>query len=228
MKPTQEELSEILAKHQLWLDGQEGGERANLNYLNLAWVNLENANLRYSNMKVADLTEARLTGANLEYANLRNSILVSANLECTNLRYAVLRNADITDASLSKADLTHALLVCSNLRYANLRNTNLSYANLDYTHLVYAILDGAMLNWNSHALISEILWRVSGDNQNRGTLATFIARKTDWCWDDWLAFEHPEKEWALEELRKWVKEGDNAPEVLNVHKYNSKNQQTRQ
>ena len=49
------QLNSVLKKHQLWLAGQEGGERANLEQANLEQANLWGANL---------------WGANLEWANL--------------------------------------------------------------------------------------------------------------------------------------------------------------
>ena len=43
MKIKQQELSAILAKHTLWLDAEEGGERANLSGVNLSGANLSGA-----------------------------------------------------------------------------------------------------------------------------------------------------------------------------------------
>ena len=74
-------LNEILKKHEMWLDGIEGGERADL----------RSADLRYAN-----LSDANLSGANLRYANLSG-----ANLRDANLRGADLRDANLRDADLS-------------------------------------------------------------------------------------------------------------------------------
>ena len=51
-------LKEILEKHKMWLNGEEGGERANLIGANLIGANLIGANLRG-----ADLIGANLRGA---------------------------------------------------------------------------------------------------------------------------------------------------------------------
>lgn len=45
---TQEELNVILEKHQKWLQGEPGGERANLQWADLQEVDLRGANLDYS------------------------------------------------------------------------------------------------------------------------------------------------------------------------------------
>ena len=55
---TQDQLKEIIAKHQLWLDDEEGGERANLSSANLCSANLSSADLSYANLRYADLRSA--------------------------------------------------------------------------------------------------------------------------------------------------------------------------
>ena len=83
-------LTEILDKHALWLEGKEGGERANL----------EGANLSYANLKGANLTGANLEGANLKGANLSYANLTGANLRGANLTGADLEGADLEGAKL--------------------------------------------------------------------------------------------------------------------------------
>ena len=60
---TQEELNVILEKHQKWLQGEPGGERADLQRANLQWVDLQEANLQWANLQ-----GAKLRGANLDYS----------------------------------------------------------------------------------------------------------------------------------------------------------------
>lgn len=115
---TEKELKKILRRHQLWLEGKEGGERANLHG--------------------AILREADLRGADLRGANLRGAILYMADLYKTSLRRADLRGAtlyeaDLYEADLYKADLRRAGLRGVDLRGANLRGANLRGANLDYS-----------------------------------------------------------------------------------------------
>ncbi len=68
-------LAEILRLHQLWLDGKDGGERADLH-----GADLHGANLRHANLHYADLHGADLHGADLRHANLRHANLCGANL----------------------------------------------------------------------------------------------------------------------------------------------------
>lgn len=72
---TQRELNAILKKHQMWLNVEDGGERANLR-----WADLSGLDLRGANLYGADLYGANLYGANLRGANLRGANLYGANL----------------------------------------------------------------------------------------------------------------------------------------------------
>mgnify|MGYP003498614677 CR=1 FL=1 len=73
---TTDELKEIFRKHLLWLEDEDGGERADLSYANLSNANLSNANLRYANLRYANLSNANLSNADLSYANLRHADLI--------------------------------------------------------------------------------------------------------------------------------------------------------
>ena len=88
-------------------------------------------------------------------------------------------------------------------------------ADLQGADLQEAYLRGAKISWSSHALLSEILWRAA-DTEARQMLASFVGRMTDWCWDQWAKWEHPEREWAIAELRKWVQDGDGAPDLVRI------------
>jgi hypothetical protein len=68
---TAEELAEVLEKHRLWVNDEEGGERANLSGANLSGADLRGANLRGADLSVANLSVANLRGADLRGANLR-------------------------------------------------------------------------------------------------------------------------------------------------------------
>ena len=71
----QNELNEILKKHEMWLKGEEGGERANLSGADLSGANLYGAILFGANLRGANLSEANLSGANLSEANLSGANL---------------------------------------------------------------------------------------------------------------------------------------------------------
>lgn len=145
-KVSSEELNEMLEKHELWLNREKGGERADLSYTDLAYdeficanlkrINLKGANLQYADLSFADLRRADLRYADLRYANLNSSIaeyadlggadLAYTDLSDTNLSYASLVNANLTNADSNNAKLNHANLKHAILRGANLRGADLS------------------------------------------------------------------------------------------------------
>ena len=130
-KITEQELKEILEKHEKWLNGEEGGSRADLSYANLTNVNLTNANLYNANLYNAslyraNLTNANLTNVNLYNVNLYNANLYRANLTCANLSYVILDKANLSYANLYNTNLYN-----TNLSNVDLENANLYNANLD-------------------------------------------------------------------------------------------------
>ena len=137
-------------------------------------------------------------------------VLFAGEAESINALVAIARNswADLSGANLSGANLSGAYLSGAYLSRANLSGANLSGADLSRANLI-----GACLNWQSHALLSEILWR-SADTMSRERLAAWIGRKLNWCWKEFLAAADPDKDWAMGELAKWVREGDGAPTAI--------------
>ena len=67
---TRNEISEILRKHKMWIDDEEGGERADLRGAYLSGANLRRADLSGADLIEADLIEADLSGANLDFSCL--------------------------------------------------------------------------------------------------------------------------------------------------------------
>ena len=97
---TRNEISEILRKHKMWIDDEEGGERANLSGADLSEANLRGANLSGADLIGANLSEADLIEANLSKADLSEADLIEANLRGANLRGANLSGADLRGANL--------------------------------------------------------------------------------------------------------------------------------
>ena len=68
-------LERILELHAKWLNGEEGGERANLIGANLSDENLSGANLSHADLRWAYLSDANLSDANLSHADLTGAYL---------------------------------------------------------------------------------------------------------------------------------------------------------
>ena len=69
------ELEKILELHAKWLNGEEGGERADLSDADLSGADLRGADLSHADLSHADLSDADLSGADLSGADLRGADL---------------------------------------------------------------------------------------------------------------------------------------------------------
>ena len=101
----QGKLDETLKKHELWLEGAYGGEKADLSEAELRGAYLMGANLREADLRGADLSEAYLGEADLRRADLSG-----ANLSGAKLNRVDLRGTDLKEADLSGADLDFSCL----------------------------------------------------------------------------------------------------------------------
>ena len=149
---TAEELKEILRKHELWLNNDPQGEKADLSraYLggaNLSGADLSGANLSYTILYEANLSEANLGVADLSGACLCRAYLGGANLRGANLREANLREANLYGANLRVADLSGANLCGADLHGADLYRVDLSGANLNGADLYRASLTKAKIDF---------------------------------------------------------------------------------
>lgn len=132
--------------------------------INLADADLQGIDLSFINLEEAILTRANLQGVNLRFANLRGAWLVNANLSKADLRganldLAHLYGADLTEAVLGPAESVCArgddfeeilaetgdilLLKCANLESADLRKAKFHKANLRFVRFVCIIADEA-------------------------------------------------------------------------------------
>ena len=73
------ELHKIIRKHNLWLQGEDGGERANLSGANLSRAILREADLSRANLSGAILSGANLSGAILREAKGLDSVKYDEN-----------------------------------------------------------------------------------------------------------------------------------------------------
>lgn len=106
----QGKLDETLKKHELWLEGAYGGEKADLSEAELRGAYLMGANLREADLRGADLSEAYLGEADLRRADLSEADLSGANLSGAKLNRVDLRGTDLKEADLSGADLDFSCL----------------------------------------------------------------------------------------------------------------------
>lgn len=80
------ELYEILAKHELWLRGEIGGERADLRDADLSGADLRGADLRGTDLSGADLSGADLRHADLNRAKFDDHIITLDRIDSVKRR----------------------------------------------------------------------------------------------------------------------------------------------
>ena len=103
-------LEEILNKHKKWLNGEIGGEKADLSNTDLRHVDLRGINLTSVNLRSADLSYASLSCTDLSYADLIDTDLFHVDLSCTNLSNANLNRADLSATNFNNANLKYTSL----------------------------------------------------------------------------------------------------------------------
>ena len=118
-KVTQEELNEIIARHQVWLKAY-----GKYNVIG------DPANIDYEDYLTAPPTSPR--------ACLVNKDLSDLDFSQANLEWSVFKECNFTRANLFEVNLTAANLLGSIFYHTNLRGSNLQYANLSDTNFIRA------------------------------------------------------------------------------------------
>ena len=97
-KLSQQELDEVLDKHEKFVNNQRDGERAQLGMHDLSYLDMAGRNLSR-----AELTGGILNYCNLEGAKMDDVILLAADLRFTNMVDAQLNHADLRGTCLAGA-----------------------------------------------------------------------------------------------------------------------------
>ena len=94
-KIDKDELKTILKKHMMWLNGEDGGERADLRGSDLSRSDLSGSVLRGSDLRWSDLSGSDLRGSDLRWSDLSGSVLRGSDLRGSDLRGSDLRGSDL-------------------------------------------------------------------------------------------------------------------------------------
>ena len=132
-KIDKDELKTILKKHMMWLNGENGGERADLSGSDLRWSDLSGSDLSGSDLSGSDLRGSVLSRSDLRGSDLSGSNLSGSDLSGSDLRWSNLRGSDLSGSDLSGSDL----------RWSNLRGSDLSGSDLSGSDLSGSDLSGS-------------------------------------------------------------------------------------
>lgn len=108
---TQQELDDIVRKHEIYLKGQNGGARAIIKFKNLSGLSLSGRDLSH-----ADFTGSCFIGANLSSGTFTSATFFACDMRRANLENACFVRADFRGAFVAGANLTGADLKSADLR----------------------------------------------------------------------------------------------------------------
>ena len=117
---TQEELNEIIQKHNLWLEsvlnpfkkiisGRANLHDSKLHAVDLRGVNLSGATLINIEFSNSDLSNANFTGADLSYSCFKETKINGAIFKKANLNYTIFENTELTEEQLKSAKSTYKI-----------------------------------------------------------------------------------------------------------------------
>ena len=139
------------AKHLLWLNDEEGGEKADFSNChiknkNLADVNLnsagfngcviENCILKSAELNFADMTDAKIMDTNLSYTTMDEAVFRGAELHRCNLSQVIAYHANFAQAVLDKCDLFNSHFHNSCFDETAFKKTNVADSDIDLDNVI--------------------------------------------------------------------------------------------
>ncbi len=183
----------------------------------LEWAARRGMGLADTDLAGTDLRGAFLPGSDLRGAGLAGADLSGGYLRRADLRRAGLRGARLAHAFLGAADLRGADLREADLSRADLPGTNLVGADLRGTILTGARLDGTLCDWRWSTIPAELLRQRLSPMADGSPLVVALAFHDDpapWSWLKLIGRYGRLADGALLILARWVRDGDNAPDLL--------------
>jgi hypothetical protein len=152
------------------------------------------------------------TTACTRHVQLQHVQLQHARLAGARLTDMCFDRADFSGADLSGADLAGASFNEADFSGANFTGASFSTPHFASARLTRANLTGARMNWQSHALIAELLSRATGDDWGKRGVVELVKNSPRLQWRDFLLMVQPPlKEWALSVMAGYVQPGDGSP-----------------
>lgn len=128
-----ETLDVILMRHKLWIDGKDGGVRADLTGADLNYADLTRVDLRR-----AILDRAFLCGAKIEDADMRGTSLISALIKSTDIRNTSLDESMLCDVRMIDVFMRNCDMICANMKHAQITDTVIKYVDFGRVNLTEA------------------------------------------------------------------------------------------
>lgn len=213
-KISKTEIKRRIKAHSQWLKNRETGKQADFSYCDLMGVDLSFNNLSYAKFVGADLSHVKLNYCDLSHADFSHAKLSSTRIWHSNAFLAKFDFAYLYGATFDSTDFLGSSFVGANMRFTRWSNANLRDCKFQK----------ATINWYSRQLVGQLLEQATWQCEppvlyhRRLDLAILIANKAGECWKEWLALDHPDTDWAVSVLMKYVNEEDDAPDSLTTYK----------
>lgn len=151
---TKEELDELLAKHEQWINRNVENSDGKLYLYD---VDLHGVNLYCKDLRGADIRYCDLSGADLSYSNL-----TAANLAGTNLTNAVLCGADLYNANLMDCNLEETNLTRANVRHTILNGAKNMQSPINYLKEHFEFTEEGLIAYKvfGHIYSTPSYWKI--------------------------------------------------------------------
>lgn len=137
------------------------------------------------------------------------------------VRGSVFYNCNFTGFDLTRSDFIgcefeSCIFYQTNLNYTIFKRCLIhccAFTGIDFTTVVFRNNEGrssflnCKMNWKSHNLISMILKR-EAKTHSQMSAANFVDINYNFCWKQFMDADHPEKQWALDTVRKYLLPGE--------------------
>lgn len=125
-KITQSKFDEMVKSHNLWLNGDDRGERLVLKNKNLQGLDLSYKNLSKADFRGSDLSNTMINYSNMSGVDLTKASLSNATISHTNMDHSILSYADLSYAELEYVTLEETWVTCIGLKGLAMRKTDLT------------------------------------------------------------------------------------------------------
>lgn len=145
------------AKHLLWLNDEEGGEKADFSNCHIKNKNLADVNLNSAVFNGCVIENCILTSAELNFADMTDAKIMDTNLSYTTMDEAVFRGAELHRCNLSQVIGYHANFAHAVLDKCDLFNSHFHNSCFDETAFKKTNVDDSDIDLDN--VISEDAWK---------------------------------------------------------------------
>ena len=132
---TQQEVNKIIAKHQKWLRGEEGGEKADFSKTNLINIYFDKVDLTLADFSNSYISNVKFSNSNFFYSNFSFTHIKKIVIEKCNFSYSTFmnsefQNSNIIDTIFSSCNFNQLIFYMSCFKNSTLSKTDMTDSRL--------------------------------------------------------------------------------------------------